>query len=204
MSAGGGSPTSYSTLFPGTENPISESGKWVCGGTTGLDWNNPRTTPGKCFASAIVSTVDDDIACLSTTFGPNQFAQATAFRQVGYTAPDSHESEVLLRFKITAHSARGYEIVWTFDGAMAIVRWNGALNDFDVLFGPTNINAAVTGDVFRAEMNGATITVYKNGVSVGTVDDSTYTDGQPGVGFFPRTGATPESYCWSAFSGGEL
>jgi hypothetical protein len=29
--------TTYSTTFPGTENPISESGNWVNGGTTGLD-----------------------------------------------------------------------------------------------------------------------------------------------------------------------
>jgi hypothetical protein len=34
------------TNFPLTEDPISEGGNWIGGGTTGLDWNNVQTTPG--------------------------------------------------------------------------------------------------------------------------------------------------------------
>src|SRR6478736_4398506 len=33
----------YTTTFPATENPISESNVWSLGGTDGLDWHNART-----------------------------------------------------------------------------------------------------------------------------------------------------------------
>ena len=41
----------YSTNFPSTENPISESGRWINGGSTGLKWANVRTTPGLAFGT---------------------------------------------------------------------------------------------------------------------------------------------------------
>jgi hypothetical protein len=196
--------TSYTTLFPLTEDPISEGGLWVCGGAVGGDWTNPETTPGRCFGSTIVSTTDDDIACLTTSFHANQYAQGTVFRQVGYTAPSSHESELLLRFAISSGVARGYEVTWGFEGLVQIVRWNGSLGDFTVLNAGVDVGPAVTGDVLRAGMIGSDITVFLNDESIATANDSTWTDGQPGLGFFPRTGATPEFYCWSAFTGGEL
>jgi hypothetical protein len=33
----------YATSFSLTENPISEGGKWINGGVTGLDWGNVQT-----------------------------------------------------------------------------------------------------------------------------------------------------------------
>ena len=42
----------YTTNFPLTENPISEAGNWINGGTVGLDWTNVSTTPGLASAAS--------------------------------------------------------------------------------------------------------------------------------------------------------
>ena len=67
----------YSTSFPLTENPISEGGKWVNGGATGLDWTNIRTTANvKAYgtSSGIAPGYDDSTAVLqgAGTWGQNQ------------------------------------------------------------------------------------------------------------------------------------
>jgi hypothetical protein len=200
-------PLGYSTNFLGSENPLSENGVWTNGGVVGLDWQNVRKNGGHAFASATSAGYNDCIAHLSG-YPPNHFAQATVHVAAGYSAPDSHEIELLLRFKITAHSARGYEINCGWNGAYSqIVRWNGPLNDFTYL-NPTGpgFGALAEGDVIRATAIGSTITVYKNGAQVMQVTDPTWADGNPGAGFFvrPNAAAVPESYCFSAFSAGVL
>jgi hypothetical protein len=203
---------SYATSFPGIENPISEGGAWVNGLAVGLDWNNPKTTGGKAVGSVAMtgSRYADDIGHLSTSlhaFSANQWAQGTVYKASGYTGGGgSHEIELLLRFQITAHNARGYEILWGLAGYIAIVRWNGPVGNYTPLYDPGtgSIAPPVDGDVLRAEMNGSTITVYKNGVRVASVSDSTYASGQPGIGFWPVDGATPENMGWKAFQAGNL
>jgi len=57
--------------------------------------------------------------------------------------------------------------------------------------------------VLRAEIAGNVITVYKNGVLVATgPPDSTWTGGQPGIGFWPVDASTPGSYGWKGFTAG--
>ena len=122
----------------------------------------------------------------------------------GYSNPsDAHEIELLLRFKITAHSARGYETLWAQDGGMAVVRWNGPLGDYTPLVDGVQIGQAVDGDVLRMEIKGSTIKVYKNGSLKATVSNTTWTDGQPGVGFWPLPGATLTSYGWHSYTAGD-
>ena len=160
---------SYSTNFNLTENPIS-AGRWINGKAVGLDWNDVQSVPGKAYASALATGYDDDIAVLNTTFAANQYAQGTVYRVSGYSPGVSHEIELLLRFQVTAHNARGYEVLWGQTGEVNIVRWNGPLGDYTPLgavSGP-NIGAAVDGDVLRAEIIGSVIKVYKNGSLVMT------------------------------------
>jgi hypothetical protein len=203
--------TVYSTNFSLTENPISEGGKWVNGKAIGRNWNDVKTAPNQAFASilsgATGSRYDDSIAHLSTSFAPfsaNQFAQGTAYRAAGYSA--SHEVELLLRFKISANNARGYEVLWGATGYLAIVRWNGPLGDYTPLYDPglPGIGPPVDGDVLRAEIVGSTIKVYKNGTLVATVSNATWTDGQPGMGFWPVDGATPQNFGWKNYTAGNL
>jgi hypothetical protein len=197
--------SSYSTNFPGAENPLSEGGKWINGKAVGLDWNNVQSVPGKAFAAAFTGSptrYSDPIAVLNTAFTANQFAQGTVSRVAGYSPPDQHEVELLLRFQITARNARGYEVLWGVTGGLAIVRWNGPVGNYTEL-ASTNIGAAVDGDVLRAEIIGGVIRVYKNGSLVVTgPSNSTWTDGQPGIGFWPLPGTTLASYGWKNFQAG--
>ena len=207
-SSGGSAGTAcgtYTTNFSGTENPISEGGVWTNGGDVGLDWQNIEKDQGLAFGTGFSPGYNDCIAHLQC-FSPNHYAQATLHVQSGYTPPDSHEVELLVRFKITANSARGYEINNGWNGAYSqIVRWNGALNDFTYLntTGP-GFGALVSGDVIRAEAVGDTITVFKNGNQVMQATDSTWSDGNPGMGFFirPGNGAVPKNYGFSSYEAG--
>jgi hypothetical protein len=199
---------SYSTSFPATENPISEGGRWTNGGTTGLDWQNARTTtgtPNLMYGAGTSSDYNDCIAVLSG-FPANQSAQATVYYASGYTAPDSHEIELLLRFQITAHNARGYEIDIRFDGTgVQVVRWDGTYSNLTVLSSSgTGLSSLATGDILKATMVGSTINIYKNGSLVQTATDATYTDGNPGMGFFIRPGGTPEDFCISQYTAAGL
>jgi len=202
----------YSTNFSGTENPLSEGGKWVAGKAAGLDWNNPLSAAGKAVASvrsgASGSRYDDSIAHLSTSlhaFAPNQYVQGTVYRVPGYApAGSKHEVELLLRFEITAHNARGYEVLWGWDGDFAIVRWNGPLGNYTAIYSDT-LEQLVDGDVVRAEILDGVIRVYKNGALKATgPSNTTYGSGQPGVGFWPVDSSTPQNYGWKSFEAGNL
>ena len=201
------SPGSYVTNFGATENPLSEGGMWINGKAVGLSWNNVQSVPGKAFAATFTGNptrYSDPIAVLNTTFAANQYAQGTVFRAPNYSPPDQHEVELLLRFRITANSARGYEVLWGITGGLAIVRWNGPVGNYSELLA-TNIGAAVDGDVLRAEIVGGVVRVYKNGTLVATgPSNSTWTDGQPGIGFWPLAGTTLGSYGWRSFRAGNL
>ena len=163
--------------------------------------------PGKAYGAAIATGYNDDIAVLNTSFTANQYAQGTVYRAPGYSPGVSHEIELLLHFRVSANNARGYEVLWGATGEVNIVRWNGPLGNYTPLLsvsGP-NIGAAVDGDVLRAEIIGGVIKVYKNGSLVLTGPaDSTWTDGQPGIGFWPTSGATPANYGWKSYSAGGL
>ena len=222
--AGGGSATTncpttpagtYSTSFASSENPLSDGGKWINGKAIGLDWNNVQSVPGRAYAAAlsgVPSRYNDSIAHLNTTLPANQYAQGTVYRAAGYNPSSSkHEVELLLRFQISAHSARGYEVLWGVSGYLAVVRWNGPLGDYTALYeaGDPGIGPAVDGDVLRAEVSGNVIKVYKNGSVVATVSTSSsggmvWTDGQPGMGFWPVDGASIEKFGWKSYQAGSL
>lgn len=201
---------SYSTNFGSTENPLSDGGKWVNGKAVGVNWHNVRSMSGRAVAAAFVSGYNDPIAVLTTSFAANQYAQGTVFRVSSYAPSASHEIELLLRFQITAGNARGYEILWGAKGEVNVVRWNGPLGSYNAIGGVTgpNLGAAKDGDVLRAEISGNIIRVYKNGTLALTRDVSTvgniWTTGQPGIGFFPRSGAVLENYGWKSYQAGSL
>lgn len=200
----------FSTNFLLTENPISEGGKWVDGKTVGLDWNdiqsaaNADGTGRGGFAGAPTAVdFDDSIAHLAATVDPNQFAQGICYLQSGYS-PVGHEIELLLRFQITPHGARGYEVYWSLNQGIYIVRWNGPRGDFTYL-NNSDSNVPATGRKLRAEMIGSTINVYLDDVLNVSATDGTWTDGHPGLGAGPYpTVSTLTSYGWSSWAGGAL
>lgn len=201
-----GSLPPYTTSFDLTENPISEGGKWVNGEVDGVEWNNVKTNGAGAFATAYPTPghYDDCIAHLNTsfiTFAANQYCEGVVYRAGGYS--NGHEIELLLRFQISANNARGYEVYWSTNNGLVIVRWNGALDSFDGLNSTTLV--ANDGDVLRAEISGSTITVKRNGGTVLTASDSTFASGQPGIGlnsFDPSAVFT--SFGWSSWQAGDL
>jgi hypothetical protein len=192
--SGGSGGRTYHTNFPLTENPISESGMWLNGGTTGIDWHDVSTTPGLAIGHQSLTSYTDGTAILTGTWGPTQTVTATVHTK---NQKDScyQEVEMRLRSAVSAHSCTGYEISFkasqTDAAYLIIVRWNGALGDFSYL---TNVSGAEygvkEGDVVKATIVGNLITAYKNGVEMGSAMDpaDTFTTGNPGMGFNLETG----------------
>jgi hypothetical protein len=182
----------YTTKFPLTENPISESGKWINGGTTGIDWGNVQTTPGHAFGTVVSlgPPYNDSTAVLAAPWPANQTAKATV-HTVNQTSGVYEEVELRLRTTITAHSITGYEFNFRCiaDGSQyaQIVRWNGALNDFTYVDSRTGPGLH-DGDVVMATAVGSTLTTYINGTAIFSATDSTFATGHPGIGFYNQGG----------------
>lgn len=208
----------YTTAFPSTENPISEGGNWINGGTTGLDWTDARTTPGKAFGTqpgtdpcSPGNGCTDATAIVSGTWGPNQTVTTIANIPNPSTSTSVNEEiEIRLRSTMTAHSSTGYEALCsvivngTSGNYIQIVKWNGALGNFTQLNGTSG--HCNNGDTFQAIITGTTstvITVKINGATVLTATDSSspWLTGNPGIGFFLQ-GATGlnANYGFSSFT----
>jgi hypothetical protein len=189
---GGGSGQSYTTLFPLTENPISESGHWMNGGANGLDWHDVSSTPGLAIGHQSGSSYTDGTALLTGTWSPDQTVEATVHTK-NQNDPCYQEVEIRLRSTLSAHVCNGYEISFkaskTSSAYLIIVRWNGAVGDFTYLQQYNGSQYGVSdGDSVKASIVGNVITAYINNVQVGTATDDTYTTGSPGMGFNLETG----------------
>jgi hypothetical protein len=186
---GGGTPApdpagSYSTNFQGSENPISEGGVWINGGTTGLDWTNISKSNGRATGHEGSVPFSDATATLQGNWASDQSVQATVYA-VDQTQSCGQEVEMRLRTTIVPHTITGYEVSFsTSSGYMIIVRWNGSFGNFTVLLNLTGSQYVVqSGDVVKATIVGNVISAYKNGVLMGQATDSAYTSGSPGMGF---------------------
>jgi hypothetical protein len=180
----------YTTSFGATESPISDGGRWINGGTVGLDWSNVRTTPGLAFGTQTGNGgYNDSVAILQGAWGPDQSAEATVHSVNQRGGNVFEEVELLFRWSLSAHVARGYEVnfraVNSSESYTQIVRWNGPLGSFTLLDSRGGSAYAIkNGDVVKATIVGNTITSYINGVKVLSVTDSTYSTGSPGIGFY--------------------
>jgi hypothetical protein len=112
---------SYTTNFPRMENPVSENGSWINGGSAGVDWTNVRTMPGMAVGT-IPGNVSgnaqyaDSTAVLAGSWGPNKSAQATIF--VAQASGDSGVfEEVELRLRTTI---KAYSIIWLRDQLLSL------------------------------------------------------------------------------------
>ena len=185
----------YTTGFPLAENPISETNNWVNGKTTGLDWADVATTDGLAHGTqADPGGFDDSTAVLTGSWGPNQTATAKVF-STNQNGNIEEEVEIRLHSTITPHSCTGYEILFqcAVGGYITIARWNGALNDFTYLQQYANVNGyngLTNGAVVSASITNGVITGYLNGVPIIRATDNTFTNGNPGMGFW-LDGASP-------------
>lgn len=196
----------YTTQFTATENPISESGNWTNGKLTALDWSDVATVPGLAYGlESGNSGFDDSTALLTGNWGSDQMAQATV-HSVNQSDAFFEEVELRLRSSFSAHRSTGYEINFrcskTTNAYTQIVRWNGPLGDFTYLNTKGGSQYGVAnGDVVKATIVGNLITVYINGVQVLQATDSTYTSGNPGIGFYLQgTTGTNRDYGFTNFT----
>lgn len=183
---------SYTTNFDLTENPISEGGRWAQqGGVTGLDWSNVRTSGGIAYATQTGFDGYNDSIALLSGFGANQRISAVvSFTGSISSNTGSHEVELILRGSYGPHTQRLYECNLGYSSTgyyMQIIRMNGAIGDYtDIGITVTGTPAIKNGDVMTAEIIGNQISVYLNGTLMQKATDSTYSSGQPGIGFFWR------------------
>jgi hypothetical protein len=192
--SGFASAMTYSTTFPKTENPISEGGRWKNGAADGIDFTNCRTTPGSVFGTESGTNrgsreYDDSTCILNGTWGPLQTAEATVFSR-SQRSDCLQEVELRLRSTMTPHNSTGYEVLFRAyhpGGYATIVRWNGPLGNFTYLNQNPNGNyhGIQNGDVVKATIDAHGLIVgFVNGVEVIRATDTTYTSGNPGVGFW--------------------
>jgi hypothetical protein len=155
-----------------------------------------RTTGGNAVPAANVGTHYDDCYAHITGFenSPNQQVDVTIYKG----SASAGETEILLRVTDTPTTVSCYECLFNVGGGIAIVRWNGPVDDFTYLntspvFDPVNSATIVDGDKLRATIVGSTINFYFISHSTGTpvlmisATDSQLTTGNPGIGFFQRS-----------------
>ncbi len=209
-SSPGSRPGTYTTHFPGTENPISENGRWTNGKSPGLDWADVETVPGLAFGTQSGSDgYDDATALLKGTWGADQSATGTVYSRNQRGGKVYEEVEIRLRSSLSPRRCTGYEILFrclkTSESYAQIVRWNGPLGDFTYLADQKGARVGIShGDVVKATAIGNVITAYINNVQVAQAADSTYSSGNPGMGFFLQGAAgLNRDYGFSSFSASE-
>ena len=181
----------YTTTFPLTENPISEGGQWVNGKTVGLDWADCASVPGMIQGrqnNGGGPSYNDSTALLTGTWGSNQDVTVTLNRGAGVVEGNYPEVEIRLRSSLSPHVCTGYEIMYSLrtssDCYISVARWNGPFGNFTPLASVVGSQCVLTnGSTLRATVIGSTITVYQNGVVITNCTDTTFTAGNPGVGF---------------------
>ena len=184
----------YSTNFPLTESPISESDNWINGSKEGLDWGYISTTAGQTHTHPGTAPYADATALLTGKWGPDQMVLAIVGNIENACNSDTCYPEVELRLRSTlsAHLCNGYEIAFSLKpngrAYLIIVRWNGPLGDFTYLFNQSGSQyQAKTGDIVKATVVGNVISAYKNGVLIGQATDKIFSSGNPGMGFNEQT-----------------
>jgi hypothetical protein len=185
----------YTTKFALTENPISESGSWINGKTTGLDWADVSTTDGMAIGLESGFTgYDDATALLTGTWGSNQTAMATVFTTNRMSGNVFEEVEIRLRSSLSPHNCTGYEVLFSLkqdsSAYVQIVRWNGPLGDFTYVAAIGGAQYVLhTDDTVKGSITNHTITAYINGTPVLQGTDTNFSSGNPGIGIFIQ-GAT--------------
>ncbi len=195
----------YTTTFPLVESPLSEGGKWINGGTTGLRWNNCYSSGGFAGGVGPASVPYADPTCiLAGSWGPLQTVTATV--RVSNASPNYYqEVELRLHTTITPNSITGYEINCGVRGShsyLQVVRWNGGLADFTYLNANGPGGSCGNNDVLTGTIDASgVIRVYINGALVLTASaDTTYPTGNPGIGFDYGCADTYPNFGFSSFT----
>lgn len=214
-------PVSMLITFGADENPISQSGRWICGKTLGSSWQDLKILNNRLYgtqagnnAGTTGGPYDDATGLIVHPSGKAWPADQDVIGTVGISdtgtaGPTYRELEIRLRSSLVAGICAGYELLWrcTQDGSqyMQIVRWNGARDSFDVLKDAVSPAGILTGYQIRGNITGTLITAYQranSGLGWTTVttydtanDSPRFKSGAPGAGTWIR-GNTDASKHW--------
>ncbi len=196
----------YNSIFPNTENPISESSNWVGAGTVGLDWNDIRTTggaPGRAYGQQDgAGGLDDSVSHVLGAWENDQAVEAivSIIGAIGEFA----EVELWLRGAISANSLQGYGCCFSINrNYFNVGRWNGDFNDVTTIIQNVTIPELSDGDVLKATIVKGIIRAYINGDEIYAIADPTYTSGKPGIGHFLEGSGTPANWGFKSFAASE-
>lgn len=193
--------TGYSTLWPATENPISENNNWRRPGSS-VFTNDMRSVGGTgVFGGSGASGVNDAVAVLvGTNYLPNQTATATIYNN---GAVDATEMEFHFCVTDTSSTIFLYEFDLVVNGTNSfvnVVKWKGSQGNIylfsgaDILAGTGVATGGVWahGDVLEASVTGVSTRILQlkqNGNVIIRVQDTgtnsgnaVYTTGNPGIG----------------------
>jgi hypothetical protein len=211
----------YTTNFPLTENPISESSNWIGGQTAGNNlWGNVQTNGTMAFGVSEPTQYGDPTAILVGSWGSDQTVQATAKINTTPTGTCCREVEVRLRTTInpTNHTITGYEVycsVMVDSPYCHIASWGGPNGAWVNMENHPPSMYLKNGDVLKATVTGTnpvTITAYVNGTQVMAVQDTghfafsdgkkygPWTGGNPGIGFYNTRDNNWSYFGFSSFS----
>jgi hypothetical protein len=179
----------YTTPFNGTENPLSEGGRWS---NRGMAWTCIRKAGGiacgtQTGAETGIYQYRDSYAVLSG-FPPDH----EAWGEAHIARPNSacyKELEILLRWASSANTTTGYECfarcVNDETSYLQVVRWDGPLGKFTYLADMKGVDYGFKhGDILKASIVGNVITVSINDIQKARVVDDTFKTGNPGIGVF--------------------
>jgi len=191
---------SYTTTFPATENPVSESGVWI---GPAASWTVVSTSTGFAHGTQTHNAPEeyyaDSYAMLSGFGNDQQVDMVVTIKAV------AGEVEGLLRFSKSGNNTYGYECLFGPGGGMQLVSWDGPVGTFHSLaFG--GLSGLSTGDTVRAKIvgNHITMSLIRGGVEKVGLDfidtENNHPTGQPGMGFFASTGVSNTSFGISQYS----
>jgi hypothetical protein len=184
----------YSTNFDTTENPLSEGGVWV---NTSTFWGKFQTTGGAAYGTQYSPTDYDDNLAILQGMGFARRQRVTVVVALDDAAAAgwsvAHEVEIHLHGKFVGNTYRGYELMRGLGSSANIGRWNGDPNAVDIIETYNNPVATLSnGDVLVAQIDETGyMWMTQNGVLILEATDTTFIDGDPGIGTFNRT-VTPD------------
>lgn len=181
---------SVSSTFGGTESPLSEGGVWTSPfGSTGQQnkFSGFVTGSGSSLVAARYNTTggggatigDDQYSEIEIETPASIYAIALARLQSGACSGYAAQNDLLVQWNL-----RRYDNVQA-DGA-----GQTSLADYS--------GTPAQNDLVRVACVGSSISAYVNGSLKGSVTDSTYTSGQPGIGSYDIVGNAAAIDSWIA------
>jgi hypothetical protein len=212
-----GTQRTYWTVFPLTENAISEGGNWVGGQSAGGNlWGNVQTNVHMAFGVSEPTKYGDPTAVLTGAWGQNQRVSGTVRINI---VPERccHEVELRLRVTVSTAGITGYEAYCSVvPGApyCHIARWNGPNGSYCNIESSEPTVSVANDDVLMATATGGNptiITMYKNdakilqAIDVGQNCDpggagGPFPAGYPGMGFYDDQDSNWNYFGFSSFS----